>query len=329
MSGAAFPYEIKKEVDTINSKIFVGMAKPTPGVNGSELEIAKLNLRALKDFSGSALTIKFDSLAAKDDSAAIQDDGVGTNVLANVFNKFTLSDPPVRTNGYPSGTLPQNTTQTNISLTTNENATCKYSTTAGVEFDSIANTFSSTGSTAHTQVITGLHSGTSYSYYVRCEDGSGSANMDDYAVSFSVAAAADTTAPIRSNGAPSGNLAAGTTQTNITLKTNENATCKYATTPNTSYNSMTQSFLGGGTTDHTAAVSGLSTGNVYNYYVRCRDTAGNVNSNDFTITFSVLDNVKPTISLTAPSAWVYGFKNCHNIGLSLRQCRRQRSAVQN
>ena len=42
-----------------------------------------------------------------------------------------VDPPPVRSNGQPTGVLPAGTTQTNLSLSTNENATCRYSLQAG------------------------------------------------------------------------------------------------------------------------------------------------------------------------------------------------------
>ena len=53
--------------------------------------------------------------------------------------------PPVRSNGLPTGTLAAGTTQTTLSLATNENATCRYATTAGVAYASMTNTFTTTG----------------------------------------------------------------------------------------------------------------------------------------------------------------------------------------
>jgi hypothetical protein len=38
---------------------------------------------------------------------------------------------------------------------------------------------------------------------------------------------------------------------------------------------------------HSTAVSGLANGGDYNYYVRCQDASGNINPDDFAITFSV------------------------------------------
>jgi hypothetical protein len=52
--------------------------------------------------------------------------------------------PPVRSNGKPSGTLPAGTTQVTLTLTTNENATCRYGTQPGVSFGSMTSIFSRT-----------------------------------------------------------------------------------------------------------------------------------------------------------------------------------------
>lgn len=97
--------------------------------------------------------------------------------------------PPVRSNGLPAGTLSAGTTSTTISLVTNESATCKYGTASGVAYGSILNTFGTTGGTSHSQFITGLTDGGSYTYFVRCNDLSGNFNVDDFSISFSVALA--------------------------------------------------------------------------------------------------------------------------------------------
>ena len=87
----------------------------------------------------------------------------------------------------PPGTLPAGTTQTTLSLTTNESATCKYGTTAGVAYASMPNTFATTGGTTHSTSVTGLSNGTSYTYYVRCQDAATNANPDDFTIAFQVA----------------------------------------------------------------------------------------------------------------------------------------------
>ena len=119
------------------------------------------------------------------------------------------------------------------------------------------------------------------------QDTAGNPNSNDFAITFTVAQLADTTPPVLSNGAPSGALAAGTTQTALTLSTNENATCRYASSAGVAYGSMPNTFTTTGGTAQATTVTGLVDGGSYNYYVRCQDTAGNANSNDFAITFTV------------------------------------------
>ena len=101
--------------------------------------------------------------------------------------EFLQASAPVRSGGTPTGTLPSGTTSTTLSLTTNENATCRYSTTPGVSYSSMTDTFSTTGGTSHSTTISGLSDGDSYSYCVRCQDDSGNVNTSDYGISFSVA----------------------------------------------------------------------------------------------------------------------------------------------
>jgi glucose/arabinose dehydrogenase len=100
----------------------------------------------------------------------------------------TDTTPPVRSNGQPAGMLSAWTTQATLRVTTNENATCRYGTAAGVAYTALPNPFTTTGGTAHARTVTGLTRGSSYTYYVRCQDGAGNANPDDFQISFTVAA---------------------------------------------------------------------------------------------------------------------------------------------
>jgi hypothetical protein len=77
-----------------------------------------------------------------------------------------------------------------LSLTTNESATCRYATTAGVAYGSMTNTFSTTGGKAHSTLVTGLADGGSYSYYARCQDSAGNADSNDFVIAFAVTTAA-------------------------------------------------------------------------------------------------------------------------------------------
>ena len=119
-------------------------------------------------------------------------DGAITDLDANA----TLTAPdgrglaPPRTGGWPAGILPSGSAQPSLSIRTDEAANCRYSTTAGVAYNSMPNTFTVTGGTAHSTTVTGLQDGGAYSYYVRCRDNTtGLLNANDYIISFSVAAA--------------------------------------------------------------------------------------------------------------------------------------------
>jgi hypothetical protein len=96
------------------------------------------------------------------------------------------TDPPVRTDGNPSDMLPAGTTQATLSIHTDENATCKYATGQNTDYDGMPNIFSGAGSTSHSALITGLQDGTDYTYYVRCLDGAGNENDNDFTISFRV-----------------------------------------------------------------------------------------------------------------------------------------------
>jgi hypothetical protein len=107
---------------------------------------------------------------------------------------------PVISGGSPSGAI-STTTSVNLSVITDENATCKYGTVSGTAYGSITSTFGTTGGTTHSQTISGL-TNTTYTYYVRCSDQSSRVNPTDYTVTFSIGGGADVTPPTVSLTAP-------------------------------------------------------------------------------------------------------------------------------
>ncbi|MDR3559388.1 MAG: fibronectin type III domain-containing protein [Candidatus Pacebacteria bacterium] len=98
---------------------------------------------------------------------------------------------------------------------------------------------------------------------------------------------ADTQAPVRSDGAPSGELSSGTSSTTLSLKTDESATCKYGTEISVPYDSMANAFTTTGGTSHSTNITGLAAGTDYVYYVRCKDGSENANDTDYLISFSI------------------------------------------
>ncbi len=136
---------------------------------------------------------------------------------------------------------------------------------------------------------TTIAAGQAYCYRVQAYNSAGTSGYSNEACATAATAPppADTTPPVRSNGAPTAVLPAGTTQVTLGLSTNENATCKWATSPNTGYGSMPNTFPTTGGLAHSALRTGLTNGSAYTYYVRCQDAANNANSNDYSIAFSV------------------------------------------
>ncbi|MCX6803104.1 MAG: NHL repeat-containing protein [Candidatus Diapherotrites archaeon] len=198
-----------------------------------------------------------------------------------------------------SGTNPSplaiGTTSYDLTITTDENATCKYSTSVGIEYASMAHTF--TGSIlSHTATITELAIGDN-NIYSKCSDTSNNANQTDFITIINVLA--DTSAPIISGTNPSP-LSFGTTSYDLTLTTDENATCKYSTTAGVAYVSMNYDF-NGSALSHVVTVSGLTAG-VNNFYVRCLDDSNNANLADFVLTVTVLQP-----PLFTPFVWAANF----------------------
>ena len=219
--------------------------------------------------------------------------------------------PPLLSNAQPSGTLTAGTTQTTLSVTSNENATCRNATTAGVAYGSMPNTFSTTGGTTHSTQVTGLVNGQSYSYYVRCQDSAGNANTADTAIGFSVALP-DTTAPTVSVSAPAG----GATVTG-TVSVSANASDNVGV--------VGVQFLLDGVNlgaEDTAAPYAVSwnTASASNgsrsLTARARDAAGNQTTSEVvsvTVSNAVPDTTPPTVTAVAPAGGATGVSGTANV----------------
>lgn len=283
-----FPFEVMKNVDAANSKIFVALAKQTPGVNSTQGKIGVVSLKALKDFNGSGIALKPTAANISDGSAAILDDGNGTNILAAVSSTFTNpappadTTPPVRTGGSPTGTLAVGTNQANLKVTTNESAICKYDPTAGTSYSSMSGSFSSTDGLSHSANVTGLSDGKSYSYYVRCSDAVNNTNNDDYKISFSVASAVE---PPVSSGPVISSVTASATATSatVTWQTDAQATTQVEYGTSTNYGSTT-TLDTNLTTKHSASLPDLNSFTTYHYRVKSKDASGKETvSSDYTL----------------------------------------------
>ena len=96
----------------------------------------------------------------------------------------------------------------------------------------------------------------------------------------------ETDPPIRFNGAPSGNISGTTLNVEMSLETDEFAICRYATATGTPYFSMGVLFSTSFQTIHSITIP-VATSTTYTFFVRCIDDEGNMNIDDYIITFTV------------------------------------------
>lgn len=97
----------------------------------------------------------------------------------------------------------------------------------------------------------------------------------------------ETTPPIRFNGAPTGTLSGTVTGLDMSVETDELADCRYGTASGTPFFSMGLEFTTTGQLVHVQEFTGLATNTTYTYFVRCIDDEGNVNTDDYEITFTI------------------------------------------
>lgn len=89
----------------------------------------------------------------------------------------------------------------------------------------------------------------------------------------------------------------------LSVSTNRNANCRYATTANMAFSSMTAFSITGGKL-HTKTFTGLGNGNLYVYYVKCEDAATLNVTNDTTVSFSISNTVSSAPVSVASAAAV-------------------------
>jgi hypothetical protein len=195
--------------------------------------------------------------------------------------------PPVRLDGAPSGTLPSYTTQVTLTLATNEAATCRHATAPGVPYAAMPHAFSSTGGLSHTQPISGLVDEQTYTYYVRCQDSAGSANDDDYEISFYIFSS-DVTPPLISNVQA---LDVTPYSARITWETDEGCTSQVEYGPTDAYGTISP-ISTTRITSHTLTLVGLDPSTEYHFRVRSQDVPYNETiSSGTSFTTAALSNV--------------------------------------
>lgn len=183
-----------------------------------------------------------------------------------------------------------------ITTGTSGNVTVTLNSTTGIPADSIIRLIvgNSTANSTSTDVgITNPSATTSYPVFIE-KGGSATTSARAWVaivdqITFGPVDTTEVEPPFRFNGAPSGTLPGTSIAVELSLNTDEFATCRYSSTASTSYLAMTGAFdISGGTIFHVVEIP-VSASTVYTYYVRCIDDEGNVNPDDYVITFTVND----------------------------------------
>ncbi len=279
------------ENDTTNGKISVTLSKPSPGVNTASGEVVRLTFQAKNTAQTDDITLEFNGSGSATDSDVILDgygdNGVGTDILSGVVNATVTVNSA-------DTTAPVLSEVSAVASTTSDN-TPSYtfsSTEAGTISYGGSCRSSRTTATAGNNTITfnRLANGTYSDCTITVTDSSGNASQPLTVSTFTVSADnSDHDAPALSNGYPSGDLPADTSQVTLRVRTNENADCRYSMNADSSYDSMTP-FANTGGNNHEVTINNLSPGNSYVYYVKCSDGHGNRNNNDYSIAFSIKAN---------------------------------------
>lgn len=238
---------------------------------------------------------------------------------------------PVRSGLQPSGALASGTTTATLIVNTDEFAACKYGTTPGVAYASISLSLTaSSGGRLHSKGLTGLTDGSSYTYYVRCQDIFGNANLTDSTISFSVnSVAGDTTAPSQVTGLQGYALNATQVSAQWTTATDDTAVTGYEVYAT----DVGSDYLPVGTFSTVSGIiSGLSPDTLYLMKVRAYDAVGNRGAfSDPLVVRTLMADIIPPSDLTGMTvtavdfqaldvAWEAGTDDVGIVSSNLEQC---------
>ncbi len=259
----------------------------------------------------------------------------GLAVLFAVVSCAVLAAGPTLKNINPQGTV--TSSSVSITLDTLDLARCRYS-TSDTSYTSMGNDMYTPDGLYHSGLIGTLNHG-SYTYYVRCQDFEGNENSTSAVVSFTVGdigcigsncpvvspPVSSGTPPVLSGFSPTGTVTSK--YVTLSVSTDKASSCRYSWYDK-EYDAMTLALTSNNKLYHVASATLSNAGN-YNYYVRCKDESGNVNSPAGKITFyyyvytapvkttsvatTPADTAAPSISGLSPS----GNVNTKEINLAL------------
>lgn len=248
--------------------------------------------------SASNTPVSFDFSLGKTSDSNVSFGGVDllSSIGNAVFNIQSDGLPPVILNSGLSGiiTLPKSLV---LSVKTNEAAACRYSVVPYTAYDLMSGKFSSGNSIDHSVTLTrGFSVGNNY-FYVKCKDTSGSISEADTVIFVNIVS--DSVYPTISVLNTYGTFFLPGTLT-LRVTTNEYAYCRYSTLADTPYDLMKKQFSGS-KSDHSISISsGLIIGNNV-FYIKCKDSLGNINVSDFVYEFNAVKPPKFYVDLEGPA----------------------------
>src|SRR3989304_1692055 len=132
--GSLMPNTLLNSVDASSGKISFSQVADA---SSSYVGVGTLATVRFKALAAGTASVTFDFVSGNTADTNVASDGVDiltavTDGSYAITSSSSVPDvaPPVRSGGLPTGTLGSGTVQTTLSLATNENATCKYGTTA-------------------------------------------------------------------------------------------------------------------------------------------------------------------------------------------------------
>ena len=283
--------------------------------DATDLPYASMTYRLSADGLGTTHTAMFAVESQKDYRLYIrcQTPQGGTNMMSSLVNFDTKMgvdmEAPMISSPLPSGVLPETTTSVDLRVTTNEKAECKYDTTNKMYSLMAFDLDFSGDKLQHTKSVN-VQKDTAYTFYVGCSDEKGNITLQNSVISFRVDKEQDVVAPLLSGFMPGGELAEGTTQTVISLNTNEPANCRYSTNGAATFAQMT-AFMTTGAMAHNSSVAGLENGRMYDFFVYCQDMSGNTSAQG-KIAFSV----KAAAALNGAALYAANCASCHGVNIA-------------
>ncbi|MDX6540408.1 MAG: phosphatidylinositol-3-phosphatase [Gaiellales bacterium] len=209
------------------------------------------------------------------------------------YTAGAAASPPSATTGGSSNVTSSGAT---VSGTANDNradTTCRFQYGTALNYGSSTSTqtiAAGAGSTALAATLSGLDASTTYNYRLSCSNTAGTTNGAN--ATFTTAATPPPpTAPAVTTGTASGVTTSAATLNGTANDNRATTTCQFDYGTAETYGNQTPAqtlAAGGGARPVTATVAGLTAGTLYNFRLRCSNSAGPTNGANATFTTSAL-----------------------------------------